>query len=115
MTRTLEPGHDGLGWWARAGNIPLGYLDDEGKSAETFPRRGRRALLGTGRQGAPAGGTTRLELHGRESVTINSGGEKIFAEEVEQALKHHDAVFDAVVAGRPSETLGQTKWSPSSG
>ncbi len=46
------------------------------------------------------------ELLGRESVTINSGGEKIFAEEVESALKHHPAVFDAVVAGRPSERWG---------
>ena len=105
MTRTLEPGHDGLGWWARAGNIPLGYLDDEAKTAETFP------VVNGVRYSVP-GDKVRLlddntlELHGRESVTINSGGEKIFAEEVEHALKHHDAVFDAVVAGRPSERWG---------
>ena len=48
-----------------------------------------------------------VELHGRDSVTINSGGEKIFAEEVEAALRHHPAVYDAVVAGRPSERWGQ--------
>ena len=105
LTRKLEPGHDGLGWWARAGNIPLGYLDDEAKTAETFP------VVDGVRYSVP-GDKVRLlednslELHGRESVTINSGGEKIFAEEVETALKHHDAVFDAVVAGRPSERWG---------
>jgi acyl-CoA synthetase (AMP-forming)/AMP-acid ligase II len=48
-----------------------------------------------------------LELHGRDSVTINTGGEKVFAEEVEQALKRHPAVFDAIVVGRPSERWGQ--------
>ena len=48
-----------------------------------------------------------IEVLGRDSVTINSGGEKIFAEEVEHALKHHPAVFDAVVTGRPSERWGQ--------
>ena len=47
-----------------------------------------------------------IELLGRDSVTINSGGEKIFAEEVEQALTRHPAVYDVVVAGRPSERWG---------
>ncbi len=47
-----------------------------------------------------------IELHGRDSVTINSGGEKIFAEEVEAAIKHHPDVYDCVVAGRPSERWG---------
>jgi acyl-CoA synthetase (AMP-forming)/AMP-acid ligase II len=47
-----------------------------------------------------------LQLLGRDSVTINSGGEKIFAEEVEQALKHHPSVYDAVVCGTPSERWG---------
>jgi 3-oxocholest-4-en-26-oate---CoA ligase len=47
-----------------------------------------------------------IELHGRDSVTINSGGEKIFAEEVEAAIKAHGAVYDCVVAGRPSERWG---------
>ena len=62
------------------------------------------ACPATARATAP---TARIELHGRDSVTINSGGEKIFAEEVEHALKHHPAVYDAVVAGRPSERWGQ--------
>ena len=47
-----------------------------------------------------------VELHGRDSVTINSGGEKIFAEEVEAAIKAHPDVYDCVVAGRPSERWG---------
>jgi fatty-acyl-CoA synthase len=47
-----------------------------------------------------------LELHGRDSVTINSGGEKIFAEEVEAALANHPAIYDVIVAGRPSERWG---------
>ena len=105
MTATLEPGHDGLGWWARSGNIPLGYLGDEEKTRRTYP------VLDGVRYSVP-GDKVRLlpdntlELHGRESVTINSGGEKIFAEEVEQAIKHHPDVYDAVVAGRPSERWG---------
>ena len=105
LSRELAPGHRGLGWWARTGNIPLGYLDDEAKTKATFP------VINGVRYSVP-GDKVRLledntlELHGRESVTINSGGEKIFAEEVEQALKHHPAVFDAVVAGRPSERWG---------
>jgi fatty-acyl-CoA synthase len=48
-----------------------------------------------------------LRLLGRDAVTINSGGEKIFAEEVEHALKHHPAVWDAVVTGTPHERFGQ--------
>ena len=48
----------------------------------------------------------KLQLLGRDSVTINSGGEKIFAEEVEHALKHHASVYDAVVVGTPSERWG---------
>ena len=105
LSRILEPGHEGLGWWARTGNIPMGYLGDEAKTKETFPTVDgvRYSVPGDKVRLLP---DNVLELHGRESVTINSGGEKIFAEEVEQAVKHHPAVFDTVVAGRPSERWG---------
>ena len=105
LSHPLAPGHDGLGWWARSGNIPLGYLDDEKKTRATFPTIDGVRYSVPGDKARLLEDNT-LELHGRESVTINSGGEKIFAEEVEQALKHHPAVFDAVVAGRPSERWG---------
>jgi fatty-acyl-CoA synthase len=75
-------------------------------TAKTFPvvDGGRYAVAGDRARILAAGG---VELHGRDSVTINTGGEKVFAEEVEQALKRHPAVFDAVVVGRPSERWGQ--------
>jgi len=105
LTRVLEPGHEGMGWWAKRGRVPLGYLDDAEKSRKTFiTLEGLRYAVPGDRARHLADGT--VELHGRDSVTINSGGEKIFAEEVEHALKQHPAVYDAVVAGRPSERWG---------
>ena len=86
--------------------MPLGYLGDAEKTARTFP------VIGGIRYSVP-GDRARLtndgviELYGRDSVTINSGGEKIFAEEVEQAIAHHPDVYDVVCAGRPSERWGQ--------
>jgi len=106
MTKVLAPGHDGMGWWAKRGFVPLGYLDDAAKTERTFVTiDGVRFAVPGDRARHLADGS--IELHGRDSVTINSGGEKIFAEEVEHALKHHPAVYDAVVAGRPSERWGQ--------
>ena len=105
LSSELEPGHEGLGWWARSGNIPLGYLGDQKKTEATFATvSGTRYSIPGDRVRLLADGS--LELHGRDSVTINSGGEKIFAEEVEQAIKHHPTVFDAVVTGRKSERWG---------
>lgn len=104
-TALLAPGHAGLGWWARSGSIPLGYLGDAQHTRRTFPViDGVRYAVPGDRVRLLRDGT--LELHGRESATINSGGEKIFAEEVEQALMHHEAVLDAVVVGRPSTRWG---------
>ena len=106
LTRVLEPGHDETGWLAQTGRVPLGYLGDADKTARTFPTiDGQRFSVPGDRARVLADGT--LELHGRDSVTINSGGEKIFAEEVEAALAHHPAVYDAIVTGRPSERWGQ--------
>lgn len=104
-TRFLEAGDDEIGWLATTGRVPLGYLGDPAKTAATFPTvEGRRVVIPGDRARLLADGS--IELHGRESVTINSGGEKIFAEEVERAVKEHPAVADALVVGRPSERWG---------
>jgi acyl-CoA synthetase (AMP-forming)/AMP-acid ligase II len=106
ISSVLAPGHGGTGWLARSGVSPLGYLGDPEKTARTFPViAGVRYAVPGDRARHEADG--RLTLLGRDSVTINSGGEKIFAEEVEQALKHHAAVYDALVVGTPSERWGQ--------
>ncbi len=105
LTHPLPPGTDELGWMATAGRIPLGYLGDAAKTAATFPTIGGvRYVVAGDRAKLLADG--RMELHGRDSATINSGGEKIFAEEVEQAIIAHPAVADVVVCGRPSERWG---------
>ncbi|MCF2533840.1 acyl-CoA synthetase [Yinghuangia soli] len=97
-----------VGKLGRKGNIPLGYLGDPVKTAEVF----RTAPDGT-RYVVP-GDYARLEgeglitLLGRGSATINSGGEKIFTEEVEGAVKDHPDVYDAIVVGVPHERWGQT-------
>ncbi|WP_166140602.1 acyl-CoA synthetase [Nocardioides ochotonae] len=104
LTRRLGPG-EGEGWLARSGYVPLGYLGDAEKSARTFPViDGVRWSVPGDRARVLEDG--RIRLLGRESVTINSGGEKIFAEEVERAMTAHPAVRDVVVAGRPSERWG---------
>ncbi|HTO01257.1 MAG TPA: AMP-binding protein [Microthrixaceae bacterium] len=106
LTSVLAPGDGRVGWLAQAGRVPLGYLNDTEKSARTFP-------VVDGVRYAVPGDRARLEsdgsvtLLGRDSVCINTGGEKVFAEEVETTLKLHPAVLDAVVCGRPSERFGQ--------
>jgi fatty-acyl-CoA synthase len=105
LDRVIEPGDEEMGWLAQRGRVPLGYLGDRAKTERTFPViDGERFSVPGDRANYTSDG--RLQLHGRDSVTINSGGEKIFAEEVEQALAHHPAVYDAVVTGRPSERWG---------
>ncbi|MBV9722551.1 MAG: acyl-CoA synthetase [Mycobacterium sp.] len=102
----LQPGHDGMGWLAQRGYVPLGYKGDAAKTAATFPViDGVRYAVPGDRARHRADG--RIELLGRDSVTINSGGEKIFVEEVETAIASHPAVADVVVTGRPSERWGQ--------
>jgi fatty-acyl-CoA synthase len=106
LTALLDDGHDGLGWLAQGGWVPLGYLGDAEKSAKTFPViDGVRYSIPGDRARMTAEGI--VELLGRESVTINSGGEKIFAEEVEAAIAGFPGVADVVVAGRTSERWGQ--------
>jgi fatty-acyl-CoA synthase len=106
LDRELTPGDDELGWLAKSGLLALGYLGDAAKTARTYPViDGVRYAVPGDRARLRADGT--IELHGRDSVTINSGGEKIFAEEVEAAVKAHPAVYDCVVAGRPSDRWGK--------
>jgi 3-oxocholest-4-en-26-oate---CoA ligase len=105
LTRILSPGDDEIGWLAQQGQIPLGYLGDAEKTARTFPVvEGIRHSVPGDRARWDADG--QIELLGRDSVTINSGGEKIFAEEVEAAIAEHPAVYDVVVTGRPSVRWG---------
>ncbi len=105
LSRRLEAGDAETGWLAREGFVPLGYYKDAEKTAKTFPViDGTRYSVPGDRARVAASGE--LELLGRDSVTINSGGEKIFAEEVELALKHHPAVYDCVVCGTPNERWG---------
>ncbi|MEV5651073.1 acyl-CoA synthetase [Nocardia sp. NPDC052254] len=104
--RPIAAGTRETGYIARRGNVPLGYFNDPVKSAATFPVVDgvRMSVLGDmGR--VEADGT--IVLLGRGSTCINSGGEKVFPEEVEQALKSHPAVMDALVAGAPDEKFGE--------
>ena len=101
----LAPGHDGVGWLARSGRVPLGYLGDAERTARTFPTvDGQRMAVPGDRARLLADG--RIELLGRDATTINTGGEKVFAEEVEAAVRADPAVRDVVVVGRPSERWG---------
>ncbi len=106
LSGVLVPGHDGVGWLAQRGPVPLGYKGDPVKTAATFPViDGIRFAVPGDRATHLADGS--IQLLGRDSATINSGGEKIFAEEVETAVASHPDVFDVVVTGRPSERWGQ--------
>jgi len=96
--RPLAPGSGVVGRLARTGNVPLGYYKDAKKTAETFVEvDGRRYAIPGDFARVEADGS--ITLLGRGSVCINSGGEKIFPEEVESALKAHPDVFDVVVVG----------------
>ncbi len=100
-----RPGHDGIGWLAQRGYVPLGYKGDAAKTAATFP------VIDGVRYSVPGDRARHLEdgaiqLLGRDSVTINSGGEKIFVEEVETAIASHPAVADVVVSGRTERAVG---------
>ncbi|MEE8556559.1 MAG: acyl-CoA synthetase [Myxococcota bacterium] len=106
MTRVLPPGSEEVGWFAKRGRVPLGYLGDPEKTKQTFPVIDGQTFSVPGDR-AQIGADGIIEVFGRDSATINSGGEKIFAEEVELAVKHHPSVYDVVVAGRPSELWGQ--------
>jgi fatty-acyl-CoA synthase len=105
--RPLTPGDGRIGRLARTGRIPLGYFKDEVKSAVTFPvdAAGVRWSVPGDLATIEADGT--ITVHGRGSASINSGGEKIFPEEVEAAVKAHPAVYDAIVVGVPDDRFGE--------
>jgi len=102
----VQPGSGVRGVIAKRGHVPVGYYKDEKKSLETFRviNGVRYAIPGDYAQVEADGTVTML---GRGSVSINSGGEKIYPEEVEAALKGHPDVFDALVVGVPDERYGQ--------
>lgn len=104
--RPVEPGRGVIGRLARTGNIPYGYYKDPDKTAATFP------IIDGVRWSVP-GDFARVEadgsvtLLGRGSMSINTGGEKVFPEEVEGVIKSHPSVFDAMVVGLPDARFGQ--------
>jgi acyl-CoA synthetase (AMP-forming)/AMP-acid ligase II len=105
--REVEPGSGTIGRLARKGNIPLGYYKDEAKTRATFVTAadGTRYVLAGDMAVLEADGT--ITLLGRGSVCINTGGEKVFPEEVEGVLKAHPGVFDVLVVGVPDDRWGQ--------
>jgi acyl-CoA synthetase (AMP-forming)/AMP-acid ligase II len=103
----VEPGSGTVGKIARSGDIPQGYYNDPVKTAEVFPTiRGTRYVMPGDFATVEADGS--ITLLGRGSIVINSGGEKIFPEEVESAVRSHPDVMDAIVCGAPDERWGQT-------
>jgi 3-oxocholest-4-en-26-oate---CoA ligase len=104
--REVTPGSDEVGVLAVGGYIPAGYYKDETKSASTFREfQGRRWSVPGDFATVDADGV--ITLLGRGSACINSGGEKVFPEEVEEAVKRHPAVADALVVGVPDERFGE--------
>ena len=102
--RFAEPGETGL--IARSGHTPVGYYNDPVKSAEVFVTIGGRLWAVSGDAGRlDADG--QITMFGRGSTSINSGGEKVFPEEVEEALRAHPAILDAVVCGQPHPRWGE--------
>lgn len=104
--RPMDPGSSEIGRLARSGNIPIGYYRDPSKTAEVFiDVEGTRYVM--------TGDLAMLEhdgaisLLGRGSVSINTGGEKVFPEEVEAVVKSHPDVYDATIVGVPDDRWGQ--------
>ena len=101
-----RPGDPDLGWLAKHGHVPLGYLNDPDKTSDTFPVvDGIRYAVPGDRVRLLENG--QLDFQGRDSSAINTGGEKVFAEEVEHALARHPDIADVLVSSRASERWGQ--------
>ena len=102
--RFAEPGETGI--VARSGFTPIGYFGDAEKTAEVFREIEGRIWVISGDAGR-LDDDGMITVYGRGSTCINSGGEKVFPEEVEQALREHPAIKDAVVAGQPDPRWGE--------
>ena len=102
----MQPGDEVIGMLGVGGAIPLGYYKDPEKTAATFRTvGGRRYSIPGDYATVDADGTIRLL--GRGSACINTGGEKVYPEEVELALRSHPDVFDCVVVGVPDDRWGE--------
>jgi len=104
--REVQPGSDDIGMVSISGYIPTGYYKDPEKTAKTF-REVNGVRYSTPGDFAQVKDDGTIHLLGRGSVVINTGGEKVFPEEVEEALKQHPAVNDAVCVGVPDERFGE--------
>jgi acyl-CoA synthetase (AMP-forming)/AMP-acid ligase II len=104
--RPVPPGSGVIGRLAQRGHVPLGYYKDQKKTADSFVTiDGERWVLLGDMATVDADGT--IAVLGRGSVCINTGGEKVYPEEIEAVLKAHPAVYDAIVTGVPDERFGQ--------
>jgi acyl-CoA synthetase (AMP-forming)/AMP-acid ligase II len=103
----VVPGSGQVGRVARGGNIPIGYYNDPVKTAEVFVTDGLGKRWSIPGDFARVEADGRITLLGRGSVCINSGGEKVYPEEVEGALKSHPDVFDVLVVGLPDDRWGE--------
>ncbi|SUA75359.1 Long-chain-fatty-acid--CoA ligase FadD19 [Nocardia otitidiscaviarum] len=102
--RPVAPG--GEGWVAKTGNVPIGYYKDPAKTDKLFRTvDGVRMVITDDRAKVEQDGS--VTLLGRGNMVVNSGGEKVFAEEVEAIVKAHESVYDAIVIGVPHERWGQ--------
>ena len=102
----VEPGSDKMGKIGTSGLVPLGYFKDEKKSAETFKEfQGTRYSFPGDYAKVEADGT--ITLLGRGSNCINTAGEKVYPEEVEEAIKRHDDIYDCLVVGLQDDRFGQ--------
>jgi acyl-CoA synthetase (AMP-forming)/AMP-acid ligase II len=104
--RPVSPGSGQIGRLARRGHVPIGYFKDETKTKATFVNvDGQRWVLPGDMATVDADGS--VVVLGRGSGTINTGGEKVFPEEVEAVLKSHSSVFDVLVVGIPDDRWGE--------
>ena len=102
----IKPGEEGVGIVARSGPLPLGYLGEDEKNAKTFPVIDGQRYLMTGDQ-ARWGADGTMEFIGRDNMCINTGGEKVFPEEVEAVLQGHAGVKDVRVVSVPDPRFGR--------